>query len=656
MENYKNLLVLPPNMSKKWNPLIPYPHELLLNPETLKAAVLNSDRIRELCVQMTASGEKVNAKTKKAIKYILQEIGLAYSLPTIRTLGICLNKILDGMISGVYVNQTSIKTLKQVLSTGKSPVIYLPSHRSYADFILMSYICFAHDIEIPAIAAGIDFHAMIGMGTLLRSTGAFFMRRSYSNDSLYWNVFKEYVRLLMTKYHTGLEFFIEGTRSRSNKALAPKMGLLSMALEPFFDRDIFDVTIVPVGVAYDKPIEEVLFAYELLGVPKPKETTMGFLKALQILEVDHGKMFVNFGQPISLKESLLKNRNLTNPEQLLNNASVLKENRNNIIHSLAYEVVDKQQQLIVISLINLISTYFNYRRFVKQDTRTDSVVRGVQLLVTFLKSIGASVATMDNEDLKTSINEALRIHNNVLQQSRTKGDLLELVRPAVNSFNAIRSFKGHKLSANTMFNAVPSLLLQLYSNPCLYWWHIPAFYILAKYLTSDRDRQIGEVRELQKLFSIEFISDNQCDDQKNAKALDELSKFATSELNDVILSSIGPYLCCYLNVAEVLLTMLAPFCEKDLHTKVQAWVEHKIHNSMFQFIHPVCLSLDSISNALNSFVLNNYVIKNAARANGKTQYSANRDNVENLQQYLAKYCNILGKFDFFSDYCLPAKL
>lgn len=65
---------------------------------------------------------------------------------------------------------------------------------------------------------------MIAMGTLLRFTGAFFIRRSFSQDKIYWNVFKEYVRMLMTQYHAGLEFFIEGTRSRSNKALTPKIG------------------------------------------------------------------------------------------------------------------------------------------------------------------------------------------------------------------------------------------------------------------------------------------------------------------------------------------------------------------------------------------------------------------------------------------------
>lgn len=47
-----------------------------------------------------------------------------------------------------------------------------------------------------------------------------------------------------------------------------------MALEPLFMGEVPDITIVPIGVAYEKPLEESLFAYEMLGVPKPKESTM----------------------------------------------------------------------------------------------------------------------------------------------------------------------------------------------------------------------------------------------------------------------------------------------------------------------------------------------------------------------------------------------
>lgn len=46
---------------------------------------------------------------------------------------------------------------------GTTPVIFLPSHRSYADFILMSYVCFTYNIEIPAIAAGMGNNIILGL-------------------------------------------------------------------------------------------------------------------------------------------------------------------------------------------------------------------------------------------------------------------------------------------------------------------------------------------------------------------------------------------------------------------------------------------------------------------------------------------------------------
>lgn len=36
----------------------------------------------------------------------------------------------------------------------QGPVLLLPTHRSYADFLLISYLCFTLDIPLPVIAAG----------------------------------------------------------------------------------------------------------------------------------------------------------------------------------------------------------------------------------------------------------------------------------------------------------------------------------------------------------------------------------------------------------------------------------------------------------------------------------------------------------------------
>jgi len=51
------------------------------------------------------------------------------------------------------------------------------------------------------------------------------------------------------------------------------LGMLSAALESYFKAELPDTMLVPVSVSYDRIVEESLYAYELLGIPKPKEST-----------------------------------------------------------------------------------------------------------------------------------------------------------------------------------------------------------------------------------------------------------------------------------------------------------------------------------------------------------------------------------------------
>lgn len=50
-------------------------------------------------------------------------------------------------------------------------------------------------------------------------------------------------------------------------------GLLNIVIEPFFKGEVFDVNLVPISISYERILEESLYARELLGVPKPKEST-----------------------------------------------------------------------------------------------------------------------------------------------------------------------------------------------------------------------------------------------------------------------------------------------------------------------------------------------------------------------------------------------
>lgn len=70
----------------------------------------------------------------------------------------------------------------------------------------------------------LDFMNARVVRRLFRHSGAFFMRRSFVSDKLYWVIFTEYIQNQLQRGDKPLEFFIEGTRSRTGKFLHPKLG------------------------------------------------------------------------------------------------------------------------------------------------------------------------------------------------------------------------------------------------------------------------------------------------------------------------------------------------------------------------------------------------------------------------------------------------
>lgn len=149
MENFVNLLEENPNIGKKWQPLIPYKCDKRLTPETLKLTVLNSPEVNRIC-KFYSDGDRVKeAQLYDVVKALLEEIGFKRNMAVIRFLGNILNKALQQMSSGVYINRNAVNLAKREFTQNRYPVLYMPCHRSYADFLLMSYICFSHDLEIP---------------------------------------------------------------------------------------------------------------------------------------------------------------------------------------------------------------------------------------------------------------------------------------------------------------------------------------------------------------------------------------------------------------------------------------------------------------------------------------------------------------------------
>jgi glycerol-3-phosphate O-acyltransferase len=182
-------------------------------------------------------------------------------------------------------------------------VVYVPSHRSHMDYLLLSYLLYDRGIVPPHIVAGINLNLPV-VGTLLRKGGAFFIRRSIRGNALYSAVLSEYVAQLVAGGYS-LEYFVEGGRSRTGRLLQPKGGMISMTLRAFLRQPRKPVLFQPIYIGYEKLMEGGSYLDELSGRPKEKESIWSLLWGIpKVLKQNYGQVVVNFGEPIALNDVL----------------------------------------------------------------------------------------------------------------------------------------------------------------------------------------------------------------------------------------------------------------------------------------------------------------------------------------------------------------
>jgi glycerol-3-phosphate O-acyltransferase len=155
---------------------------------------------------------------------------------------------------------------------------------------------------VPHIAAGSNLNLPV-VGSILRRSGAFFLRRKIKGEPLYAAVFQEYVHLMIDRGFP-MEYFIEGGRSRSGRTLAPKAGILAMTVQSFVRSHARPLVFIPVYIGYEKLMEGSSYIAELHGRPKKSESLIGLVRAARLLKRNFGRVHVNFGPPLALAEFL----------------------------------------------------------------------------------------------------------------------------------------------------------------------------------------------------------------------------------------------------------------------------------------------------------------------------------------------------------------
>jgi len=182
----------------------------------------------------------------------------------------------------------------------RHPVVFLPSHKSNLDHLVLQYALYENG-HPPNHAAGGDNMNFFPVGPLLRRSGLFFIRRTFKDNPVYKAVLGHYVDYLVEKRFP-LEWYIEGGRSRSGKLLPPRFGMLAYVLDAYRRGKSEDVFLLPVSIAYDQIQDVTSYVAEQRGEAKEPEGFRWFLRVLRSLSRRYGSIHIRMGEPLSLRE------------------------------------------------------------------------------------------------------------------------------------------------------------------------------------------------------------------------------------------------------------------------------------------------------------------------------------------------------------------
>ena len=281
--------------------------QMVLETDSVKEAIgaIVADKLAyyKNTLQLDVDENKIYQEVKNDARKSLNVIMANYQPNALRVMCQAHVYLFKRIYEKIVVNEAQLDRIRKLQLARKGPIIFCPTHRSYVDFLILSVVLLFYKIDVPHICAGEDLMHITGVSAFLRMCGAFFMRRTFRGDPMYKAIFTEYVTQLV-KDATVMEFFVEGTRSRTNKMLSPKFGILKIMCDAFFDRKVEEITFVPVNINYTRTLEDLSFPGELTGAPKVKENLGRIVGAIETLSINYGSLYLDFHDPIHLTEDL----------------------------------------------------------------------------------------------------------------------------------------------------------------------------------------------------------------------------------------------------------------------------------------------------------------------------------------------------------------
>ena len=431
------------------------------------------DEINKEASQRSGAEKKLR---KKAYKYY-REIAADFSIVMIKYFSTILEGyIFKKLFTGIHYNLDDLRKIRE--ASQKGPVIFMPCHKSHLDYLILSSLFYQNMLIPPQILAGSNL-IFFPMGFIFRKSGAFFMRRSFRGLDLYASIFKQYLKTLIKEGY-GIEFFIEGGRSRTGRIGHPQMGFLKYLIDTIEEGYNTDMVFIPVAINYDRIVEENSYHKELKGKKKEKENTSTFLKSRRFLRRKHGSVYFNINDPVSYQE--LKARY---PES------------DNLTRDIAYHILKKVNMIIKVTPFSLVTSAMLYSS--GRGFSRDYLIDRVSLLYDYFKFMGMDLA--DDLSSEKGINDIVTY---VLESYREDSIITELNLDGINRESAEENEILYVLSDDERPR------INFYKNTTLHYL-LPAAFIAISTLYQAKERKItreklkGGCLFLHGLFSREFI-------------------------------------------------------------------------------------------------------------------------------------------------------
>ena len=266
------------------------------DPETVVAEILAGPEFQAGLDRLTAETGRPRAELERESRGALAEmvaVQTQLALEAVDRLAHFALRAYD-----IEVDSDSLEALLAL--NRRHALVFLPSHKSYLDPFILRGAIGAAGLPCNHILGGVNV-SFWPMGPVLRRSGVVFIRRTIKDDAVYKLALRSYLGYLVERRYN-LEWYLEGGRSRTGKLRPPRLGVLSYLVEAFRERGVDDVYLVPVSIAYDQLQEVAAMAAEEHGAEKKAESFAWMLRYIRSQGQRLGKAYVNFAEPISLRQ------------------------------------------------------------------------------------------------------------------------------------------------------------------------------------------------------------------------------------------------------------------------------------------------------------------------------------------------------------------